>query len=538
MYKKANSPPPYWQSILTKIKNLGLRPEIMAMLNNFNQIVWDATPPSSNPNAVAYVSSEDKNADGKIDKIHFVLSKFPPNANEEDIDGIVEMVAKTLVHEYGHIEDFDAEKNQFPGGEGPADQAEKEFEGMLKQRMEQLSSANNTDDSQGMPVAAKFNVIRSLTKLANHLDSIGESKISDQIDSALSKIAQQSSRFYGSPDLTGVDPIVLEKKEEMIIEMAKDAVEKIRDGYYGSIVQKYALTPSIGVQTPLNRYMTPAGEINSVSDAERFLEDLKVSVPVFEELYDQASILHTYHPRRIRGLVLSLDRNLREHKDIIPQVARPAAPQTDTDTAVVDETETPAVTRESEVAEERKNPTILKIERVIGAPETGSWQKLLSGGHLRRFLEDNSGNIVEGLETVKVGPRGEPLERYRDSENYVRTILTTGIKGFGVRGGSEALDNRYSSWLKFVEELEALNAPIVVGASDGHEDYMSKFHAKSLENSAEEIVEDLESGKDLDPWQRTYLAQADLMADSVQERLEQENRVNAMANALDKLFKY
>ena len=78
MYKKANSPPPYWQSILTKIKNLGLRPEIMAMLNNFNQIVWDATPPSSNPNAVAYVSSEDKNADGKIDKIHFVLSKFPP----------------------------------------------------------------------------------------------------------------------------------------------------------------------------------------------------------------------------------------------------------------------------------------------------------------------------------------------------------------------------------------------------------------------------------------------------------------------------
>ena len=52
MYKKANSPPPYWQSVLTKIKNLGLRPEIMAMLNNFNQIVWDTAPPPSEPNGV------------------------------------------------------------------------------------------------------------------------------------------------------------------------------------------------------------------------------------------------------------------------------------------------------------------------------------------------------------------------------------------------------------------------------------------------------------------------------------------------------
>jgi len=263
MYKKASSPPPYWQSILTKIKNLGLRPEIMAMLNNFNQIVWDTAPPASNPNAVAYVSSEDKDSDGKIDKIHFVLNKFPPNANEEDIDGIVEMVAKTLVHEYGHIEDFDAEKNEFPGGEGAAEQAERAFEPMLKQRIEQLSPANNLDSFEGMPVAAQLNVMKALTKLANNLDRRGYNSISDDIDLLLGKIAAHS-----------------------------------------------------------------------------------------------------------------------------------------------------------------------------------------------------------------------------------------------------------------------------------HEDYMSEFHAKSIEDSAEEIIEDLEEGKELDPWQKSYLAQADIMTDSVQERLEQEDKLNSMANALDKMFKY
>ena len=55
--------PPYWQKVVQKVKTLGLRPEIVSMLNNFNQIVWDASPPPSNPNALAYVSSGDMNDD-------------------------------------------------------------------------------------------------------------------------------------------------------------------------------------------------------------------------------------------------------------------------------------------------------------------------------------------------------------------------------------------------------------------------------------------------------------------------------------------
>jgi hypothetical protein len=187
MYKKANSPPPYWQSILTKIKNLGLRPEIMAMLNNFNQIVWDAAPPPSEPNAVAYVTNEDKNGDGKIDKIHFVLSKFPPNANEDEMDAIVEMVAKTLVHEYGHIEDFNPETGEFPGGEAAAEQAERAFEPALRQRLEQMAPANNNSSFEGMSAAAKLEIIRDLIKISNALDKHGLIKEADILDGLIKK---------------------------------------------------------------------------------------------------------------------------------------------------------------------------------------------------------------------------------------------------------------------------------------------------------------------------------------------------------------
>jgi len=76
--------PPYWPKITQGIQSLGLEPGIMSMLNS-NKCVWDASPPADNPNAVAYVSSEDVNNDGKIDKIHFVLNKFPPNATDDEI---------------------------------------------------------------------------------------------------------------------------------------------------------------------------------------------------------------------------------------------------------------------------------------------------------------------------------------------------------------------------------------------------------------------------------------------------------------------
>ena len=158
----------------------------------------------------------------------------------------------------------------------------------------------------------------------------------NKIDIIITKISQDT-QFYGMDPSARVHPIVLEKQEEMIIERAKDAIEKIRDGYYGSIVMKYALTPSINTQTKLNKYMTRSGEVSSVSDAERFLADFKSSIPVFQELYDQAGLFDSYYPRRVSGLVLDLERNIRDYKDIVSQVAEQSAPQVGS--VDVDETE-------------------------------------------------------------------------------------------------------------------------------------------------------------------------------------------------------
>ena len=371
-------------------------------------------------------------------------------------------------------------------------------------------------------------MLNELIKLANHLDGIGEFEISNKIDIIITKISQDT-QFYGMGPSARVHPIVLEKQEEMIIERAKDAIEKIRDGYYGSIVMKYALTPSVNTQTKLNKYMTKSGEVNSVSDAERFLADFKSSIPVFQELYDQAGLFDSYYPRRVNGLVLDLERNIRDHKDIVSQVAEQSAPQVGS--VDVDETETPDVARQSDLVESRKNPNILMIEEIIGALPTGQYP-FNKGTYfaLKQFLERNADKLFH--------PEYDP-------DDYVQKILDTGPKGFTVRGGEhgEITGRSFRDWRNLVEDLQmssrrgvAQNAQLVTASHDG--DYMSEFHAKSIENSAEEIVKDLEEGRELDPWQKSYLAQADQMTDSVEERLDQEEKIAAMTKALDKLFKY
>jgi hypothetical protein len=186
MLKKLAQGPSWWSQALEKLKRIGLRPEIVAMLNSVDQIVWEQSSPPDNPNAVAYVSSEDKNNNGKIDKIHFVLSKFPPSASEDEINSIVEMVAKTLVHEYGHIEDFD-EENGFPGGEAVAESAERQSEPVIQSGLTALT-ALNVFKGRGL------NMFKELQKLANHLDEIGEVEFADTLDGILLKSAGNVSR--------------------------------------------------------------------------------------------------------------------------------------------------------------------------------------------------------------------------------------------------------------------------------------------------------------------------------------------------------
>ena len=184
--------PPYWQEVKAKLGDpkYALRPEIISILNNVNQLVWDASPPAGNPNALAYVSSEDANDDGKIDKIHFVLSNLPNDPG--DIDHLVGEIASTLVHEHKHIEDFDPERGIFPGGEGVAESAQSAYESGLKSRLAQSTTNNgiNIDKKVEQTLEGDFKMKKELVRLANHLDKIGHRDLADRLDGVL-KTAQE-----------------------------------------------------------------------------------------------------------------------------------------------------------------------------------------------------------------------------------------------------------------------------------------------------------------------------------------------------------
>ena len=137
MKKKAQAAPPYWAQLKPKLQaDPRLRPEVKNILNKFDGIVWEINPPADSPNAVAYVSSEDADQNGKIDKIHMILSNLPPNAPgsmDQAVDQILDMLEEdiggVLAHEGGHIADFNPNnpENPFAGGEGVAESAESLF---------------------------------------------------------------------------------------------------------------------------------------------------------------------------------------------------------------------------------------------------------------------------------------------------------------------------------------------------------------------------------------------------------------------------
>jgi hypothetical protein len=122
------SPPSYWMKLkgeLIKIPNL--KSEVKTILNSADKIVFDAQRPSDKADAIAYVSSADKDNNGKIDKIHFVLPNMPQSVSDDQFAQLLSQMASVLMHEEAHIEDFNPTTGDFPGGEGRAESAEHAF---------------------------------------------------------------------------------------------------------------------------------------------------------------------------------------------------------------------------------------------------------------------------------------------------------------------------------------------------------------------------------------------------------------------------
>ena len=198
IYNKLRSPPPG--------VNLGSFP---SRLPPQQQVTFDTSSPADNANAVAYVSSGDANNDGKIDKIHIVVPKLEQQLNsmginpsnisdKENLSKLLMAFVEILSHEMGHMKDFSPQGgNVFPGGEGVADSA-------ARQAIQEISvqATNIHNKFEKLSFSSRrfkmLNTVKVLTKLANDLDSKGEHKLADDVDSVLQKMAQ---------GMTGFDPV-------------------------------------------------------------------------------------------------------------------------------------------------------------------------------------------------------------------------------------------------------------------------------------------------------------------------------------------
>lgn len=209
--KKAS--PNNWQKILSALKKIKNIPQkTLGYINNPSMIEFEQS--AKDPRAVAYVTNEDYNHDGKTDslKVHIVVPTFNSAFRTSDLASLsedhpefkdaIERIAKTLVHEVeGHVNDFNPNnpENPFAGDEAVAESAEKAFTPVW------ASTTTNNKVTNGLELQSKgdYKVKTELVKLANHLDSIGHSDLADRLDSIV-KNAEQVS-LEGQP--TANEPV-------------------------------------------------------------------------------------------------------------------------------------------------------------------------------------------------------------------------------------------------------------------------------------------------------------------------------------------
>ena len=175
--------PANWQKILSGLRNVKNIPsKTLGYINNPSMFSFEQS--ADNPKAVAYVTNEDYNNDGRADflKVHIVVPTFNSAFRTSDLASMAEdspefqnaisRIADVLVHEVeGHVKDFNPNNpdNPFAGGEAVAESAERAFEAKF---------ANDVSRANKM-------MKKDIFKLANHLDYIGRHDIASKLDEVL-----------------------------------------------------------------------------------------------------------------------------------------------------------------------------------------------------------------------------------------------------------------------------------------------------------------------------------------------------------------
>lgn len=218
MIKEAQ--PANWQKILSGLRKItNLPPKVREYVNDPSRITFPQS--ASNSQAVAYVTNEDYNNDGRDDslKVHIVVPTFNTAFGTADLASMaedspefkeaIERIASVLIHEIeGHIADFnpnDAE-NPFKGGEAVAEDAERRFTPIWASST--INNNNKVVLGSKLHNNGDMRMKSEMIKLANHLDKIGHSDLADRLDS----IIKSADDMLGSalPADAGLDSVLVD----------------------------------------------------------------------------------------------------------------------------------------------------------------------------------------------------------------------------------------------------------------------------------------------------------------------------------------
>lgn len=195
------SRPAWWDKIERSIRKIPSLPSsVHSLLNDKNKMVFHQGIPSGvDGNAKAYVTTEDTNDDGNIEKVNLVITNLEKewpqdvlaglNSLQEDdpmVQQIAESISSTLIHELAHIDDH--KDGEFPGAEAVAESAERQFQATLPNRSAFTTNTYDRNIAKSITIANQkgIEMKKDLLKLANHLDSIGHSDLADRLDAIIS----------------------------------------------------------------------------------------------------------------------------------------------------------------------------------------------------------------------------------------------------------------------------------------------------------------------------------------------------------------
>lgn len=491
---------PQWASVIeSDLRNgviTNLSPDIQRILSKDN-IVYDSGPPSEEPQARAYVTTEDADDNGNNDTIHMVVTNIERDIPEihklhsfekgsPEYQSIISSINQVLEHENAHLRG---------GDEAAAEAAER----IVNPQFRSATNISIDHSKVGKPflnLDGDIKMKNELIALANRLDSMGHVDLADRLDSVV-KSAQSIpgewdpyADYLTGPDESLADPHGLGEIGEMTFEAAYHE-------YHGMDTEGRSQIGSNPNAIWSNR---TSGNFSSLQP--RRDEPLNNVWPDIVDMAKESDSL-TYAAQFVKTVSAAAG------------ITNPAPLASDSEDESPAEQAPVAQQERAEPLRSRRrsgNQDIEDIQTLVGATPDGVW-----------------------------GPntRSKVLDFLRDRDEYILggtadEVLASGQGNFGVRGGKPGPGDYAQNWggmLEFLRDIDQQDKDLMASLEQGiagEQDPVARQEQNVTEIDFEE--RDPEEGVLAGP--RTINPADDMEV----EASSSEEKITKIASTLDGMF--